>query len=34
VMLILPIPCVFVWLRLAVRSPESEDHPRTWESRV
>jgi len=30
VMLILPIPCMFVLLRLAVRSRESEDHPGTW----
>jgi hypothetical protein len=30
VMLILPIPCMFVLLRLAVRSRESEDHPSTW----
>jgi hypothetical protein len=30
VMLILSIPCVFVLLRLAVRSRESEDHPGTW----
>jgi hypothetical protein len=29
-MLILSIPCVFVLLRLAVRSRESEDHPGTW----
>jgi hypothetical protein len=26
VMLILPIPCLFVLLRIAVRSRESEDH--------
>jgi hypothetical protein len=30
VMLILSIPCLFVLLRLAVRSRESEDHPGTW----
>ena len=30
VMLILPIPCLFELLRLAVRSRESEDHPGTW----
>jgi hypothetical protein len=30
VMLILPIPCLFVLLRLVVRSQESEDHPSTW----
>jgi hypothetical protein len=30
VMLILPISCLFVWLRLAVRSREPEDHPGTW----
>jgi hypothetical protein len=30
VMLILPIPCLFVLLRIAVRSRESEDHPGTW----
>jgi predicted secreted protein len=30
VMLILSIPCLFVLLRLAVRSQESEDHPGTW----
>jgi hypothetical protein len=30
VMLIFPIPCLFVLLRLAVRSRESEDHPGTW----
>jgi hypothetical protein len=30
VMLILSIPCMFVLLRLAVRSRESEDHPGTW----
>jgi hypothetical protein len=30
VMLILFIPCLFVFLRLAVRSRESEDHPGTW----
>jgi hypothetical protein len=29
VMLILPIPCLFVLLRVAVRSPEYEDHPST-----
>jgi hypothetical protein len=28
VMLILPIPRLFVLLRIAVRSRESEDHPR------
>jgi hypothetical protein len=30
VMLILPMPCLFVLLRIAVRSRESEDHPGTW----
>jgi hypothetical protein len=30
VMLILSIPCLFVLLRLAVWSRESEDHPGTW----
>jgi hypothetical protein len=30
VMLILPIPCLFVLLRLVVRSRKSEDHPGTW----
>jgi hypothetical protein len=30
VMLILPIPCLFVLLRITVRSRESEDHPDTW----
>jgi hypothetical protein len=30
VMLILPIPCLLVLLRLAVRSRESKDHPGTW----
>jgi predicted secreted protein len=30
VMLILFIPCLFVLLRIAVRSRESEDHPGTW----
>jgi hypothetical protein len=30
VMLILPIPCLFVLLRIAVRSRESKDHPGTW----
>jgi hypothetical protein len=29
VMLIFPIPCLFVLLRIAVRSRESEDHPGT-----
>jgi hypothetical protein len=29
VMLILPIPCLFILLRIAVRSRESEDHPGT-----
>jgi hypothetical protein len=29
VMLILPIPCLFVLLRIVVRSRESEDHPGT-----
>jgi hypothetical protein len=29
-MLIVPIPCLFVWLRIVVRSRESEDHPGTW----
>jgi hypothetical protein len=30
VMLILPVSCLFVLLRLAVGSRESEDHPGTW----
>jgi hypothetical protein len=30
VMLILSIPCLFVLLRLAVRSRESEDYPSPW----
>jgi predicted secreted protein len=30
VMLILAIPCLFVLLRIAVRSQKSEDHPGTW----
>jgi hypothetical protein len=30
VMLIFSIPCLFVLLRIAVRSRESEDHPGTW----
>jgi hypothetical protein len=30
VMLILPIPCLFVLLRIVVRSREFEDHPGTW----
>jgi hypothetical protein len=30
VMLILSIPYLFVFLRLAVRSQESEDHPGIW----
>jgi hypothetical protein len=30
VMLILSIPCLFILLRLVVRSRESEDHPGTW----
>jgi hypothetical protein len=30
VMLILSIACLFVLLRLAVRSRESEDHPGIW----
>jgi hypothetical protein len=30
VMLILSISCMFVLLRLAVRSRGSEDHPDTW----
>jgi hypothetical protein len=30
VMLFFPVPCLFVWLRIAVRSRESEDHPGTW----
>jgi hypothetical protein len=30
VILILPIPCLFVLLRLAVRSRESKDHSGTW----
>jgi hypothetical protein len=34
VMLIFPIPCLFVLLRIAVTSRESEDHPGTWESQV
>jgi hypothetical protein len=29
VMLILPIPCLFVLLRIALRSREPEDHPGT-----
>jgi hypothetical protein len=29
-MLILPIPCLFVLLQIAVRSQEPEDHPGTW----
>jgi hypothetical protein len=29
VMLILPIPCLVVLLRIAVRSRESEEHPGT-----
>jgi hypothetical protein len=29
-MLILPIPCLFVLLRIAVRLRESEDHHGTW----
>jgi hypothetical protein len=29
-MLILPIPCLFLLLRIAVRSRESEDHTGTW----
>jgi hypothetical protein len=29
-MLILPIHCLSVLLRLAARSRESEDHPGTW----
>jgi hypothetical protein len=29
-MLILSIPCLFVLLRLALRSRESKDHPGTW----
>jgi hypothetical protein len=29
VMLISPIPCLFVLLRIAVRSRESKDHPGT-----
>jgi hypothetical protein len=27
---ILPIPCLFVSLRIEVRSRESKDHPGTW----
>jgi hypothetical protein len=34
VMLVFSIPCLFVLLRLAVRSRESKDHPSTLESRV
>jgi hypothetical protein len=30
VLLILPIPCLFVLLCIAVRSREPEDHPGTW----
>jgi hypothetical protein len=30
VMLILPIPCMIVLLRLAARSRGYEDHPGTW----
>jgi hypothetical protein len=30
VILIFPIPCLFVLLRTAVRSRESKDHPVTW----
>jgi hypothetical protein len=30
VMLILSIPCLFILIRLAVMSQESEDHPGTW----
>jgi hypothetical protein len=30
VILILPMPCLSVLLRLAVRSRESVDHPSTW----
>jgi hypothetical protein len=30
VMLILPIPCLLVLLRIAVRSRESDDDPGTW----
>jgi hypothetical protein len=30
VMLISPIPCLFVWLRLARGYELSEDHPGTW----
>jgi hypothetical protein len=30
VMSIFPIPCLFVLLRIVVRSRESEDHPCTW----
>jgi hypothetical protein len=30
VILILSIPCLFVLLRIAVWSRESEDHPGTW----
>jgi hypothetical protein len=30
VMLIFPIPCLFVWLRLAVRLRESEEQVCTW----
>jgi hypothetical protein len=30
VMLIFPILCLLVLLRIVVRSPKSEDHPSTW----
>jgi hypothetical protein len=30
VMLIFPVPCLFVLLQLEARSRESEDHPSTW----
>jgi hypothetical protein len=30
VMLIFPIPCLFVLLRLAVRTRDSEEHVGTW----
>jgi hypothetical protein len=32
VMLILPIPCLFLLLRLARGYESSKDHPGTWES--
>jgi hypothetical protein len=30
VVLIFPTPCLFVLIRIAVRSRESKDHPGTW----